>query len=503
MASTHKTWGFQWTTVLSLTDGIALLVVAIGNYLLYLVGLRPSIQSLRHLPGPRATNYILGNAKEIMNEHSLWPVADSFPEPYISWMQQFGGAVYYRVLFEERVQLTDPTAVHHVLHTQAANFPRHPTVRFYLQDMAGGIGLLSSEDALHDRQRAALTSILNTEQINNMLRVVHSQAQWYCSTELATAAAFSSPMNMNTVFQELTLHTLGLVTCGVDFLANPTAKHTYEELQKHPSPMLMMIAMAIPGFTHLPLPSFERRKRARSALLKDLMDAMLDAQIDANEAAVHTLSMLLAGHDTMSTSLCWALYMLSTHPSAMAQVRAEYQAAMVKHGSLGEWSAVAELPFLAAVIQETLRLHPVLPTLPRRVAAQDCHVPMVDGSDILLQKGTPIVVVTSAMHRDPKYWKRARHFIPERFIAGTTAFDDDMNLRGGQSYARHFMPFGLGPKSCIGERFALAALQLVVGTFVANFDFAVTRQANCRHKFDGLAVQPAHLEMSVRPRRTC
>ncbi|KAH9082977.1 hypothetical protein Ae201684P_013880 [Aphanomyces euteiches] len=62
MTSTHKTWGFQWTTVLSLTDGIALLVVAIGNYLLYLVGLRPSIQSLRHLPGPRATNYILGNA---------------------------------------------------------------------------------------------------------------------------------------------------------------------------------------------------------------------------------------------------------------------------------------------------------------------------------------------------------------------------------------------------------------------------------------------------------
>ncbi|CAK4098822.1 unnamed protein product [Aphanomyces euteiches] len=459
MTSTHKTWGFQWTTVLSLTDGIALLVVAIGNYLLYLVGLRPSIQSLRHLPGPRATNYILGNAKEIMNEHCLWPVADSFPEPYISWMQQFGGAVYYRVLFEERVQLTDPTAVHHVLHTQAANFPRHPTVRFYLQDMAGGIGLLSSEDALHDRQRAALTSILNTEQINNMLRVVHSQAQWYCSTELATAAAFSSPMNMNTVFQELTLHTLGLVTCGVDFLANPTAKHAYEELQKHPSPMLMMIAMAIPGFTHLPLPSFERRKRARSALLKVVQDAI--------------------------------------------QVRAEYQAAMAKHGSLGEWSAVAELPFLAAVIQETLRLHPVLPTLPRRVAAQDCHVPMVDGSDILLQKGTPIVVVTSAMHRDPKYWKRARHFIPERFIAGTTAFDDDMNLRGGQSYARHFMPFGLGPKSCIGERFALAALQLVVGTFVANFDFAVTRQANCRHKFDGLAVQPAHLEMSVRPRRTC
>ncbi|CAK4622542.1 unnamed protein product [Aphanomyces euteiches] len=478
MASTHKTWGFQWTTVLSLTDGIALLVVAIGNYLLYLVGLRPSIQSLRHLPGPRATNYILGNAKEIMNEHSLWPVADSFPEPYISWMQQFGGAVYYRVLFEERVQLTDPTAVHHVLHTQAANFPRHPTVRFYLQDMAGGIGLLSSEDALHDRQRVALTSILNTEQINNMLRVVHSQAQWYCSTELATAAAFSSPMNMNTVFQELTLHTLGLVTCGVDFLANPTAKHT--------------------------TPSTDAKRRNPSGnKRKDLMDAMLDAQIDANEAAVHTLSMLLAGHDTMSTSLCWALYMLSTHPSAMAQVRAEYQAAMVKHGSLGEWSAVAELPFLAAVIQETLRLHPVLPTLPRRVAAQDCHVPMVDGSDILLQKGTPIVVVTSAMHRDPKYWKRARHFIPERFIAGTTAFDDDMNLRGGQSYARHFMPFGLGPKSCIGERFALAALQLVVGTFVANFDFAVTRQANCRHKFDGLAVQPAHLEMSVRPRRTC
>ncbi|KAG9408275.1 hypothetical protein AC1031_022150 [Aphanomyces cochlioides] len=85
------------------------------------------------------------------------------------------------------------------------------------------------------------------------------------------------------------------------------------------------------------------------------------------------------------------------------------------------------------------------------------------------RKGTTIHFNMAAMHRNPKYWTTPESFLPERFIEGTPEWNEDLALRGGKSHTFHYMPFSMGSKGCIGQKFVMAELQLVVATLVSKY----------------------------------
>ncbi|RHY96698.1 hypothetical protein DYB37_005711 [Aphanomyces astaci] len=319
------------------------------------------------------------------------------------------------------------------------------------------------------------------------------------------------------VFQELTLNNIGLSSFGYDFQANPDALNAYEALQTMPNKVLLACSMCIPGFSRLPFPCFRRRNHARTTLLRimqdiittklsehkaagaprDLLDLMLDADTCSHDALVHTMTLIFAGHDTTTAALCWTFFRLASQPSMAALARNECLAMLKRHGSFENGEALQGLSFTTACIQETLRLHPPVPFLGRRIAAQDMDVPMTDGSSIFVPKGTSVCVLHAAMHRDPTYWSQPEAFVPERFIPGMAPFEIDLGLRQGRSHALHYMPFSIGAKNCIGQRFAMAELQVVVATLLSRYEFAITADADFSNTFNGVSVQPAHLELSV------
>ncbi|CAK4615177.1 unnamed protein product [Aphanomyces euteiches] len=104
----------------------------------------------------------------------------------------------------------------------------------------------------------------------------------------------------------------------------------------------------------------------------------------------------------------------------------------------------------------------------------------------------------AAMGRNPKYWTSPERFLPDRFIEGTAEWKADLALRGGKSHAFSFIPFSAGSKNCIGQRFAMAEIQLIVATLMSKYDFTPTANMSTRHEFGSITVKPLNIEMTVR-----
>ena len=156
---------------------------------------------------------------------------------------------------------------------------------------------------------------------------------------------------------------------------------------------------------------------------------------------------LIAGHDTTSTTLTYALWALGHHPDLQDRVAEEV-------GELGDRPLtvrdVPALPFTVQVIHEALRLCPPAPAL-ARLATRDT---VVDGFRI--ERGTNVIVGTYALHRDPALWDAPETFDPDRFSAERS--------RGRDRW--QFLPFGAGARSCIGDHFAMLEATLGLASIV-------------------------------------
>ncbi|RHY25908.1 hypothetical protein DYB32_008012 [Aphanomyces invadans] len=509
-------WGSMTVSagVVAVTVGIALGVVQWWMY-----------HPLRNvLPGPRPTSFLLGNAI------ASWHTTTAYPEPYLSWLVQYGPAVYYRELFSHTVMLSDPKALQHVLVTHASKYPRHPIIRAYLSDIVLGKGLVSSEGARHDAHRKLLNPHFTAAQVKSFVPVFEQLTSRCCTSVLEPAAASNKRLNMAVVLQELTLGIIGRVAFGFDFYAHPEALAAYQKLQMSPSPLVLIGMFSVPGFMHLPLPSLRQRRAAKAILAnviadvmkhklsssacsktdqtttpgsRDLLDLILaDSATSHSDAMTHTMTFMTAGHETTSTALAWLMVECARRPHVVAKIRSEVRTlldAPSPHTTnpLATWEGVHSLKYTTAVINETMRFHPVFFQLMRRLVDADDDVPMLDGSSLFLPKGTSINILTSAIHLNPQTWANPTEFVPERFLEGSPEWNADAARRGGKSHSFVYMPFSMGSKNCIGQRFAMAEMVVVVATFLRHFDFALTDHANTRDRYNAMTVVPAFLEMSV------
>ncbi len=182
---------------------------------------------------------------------------------------------------------------------------------------------------------------------------------------------------------------------------------------------------------------------------EDILSLLLSAR-DETGAGMHDdelrdelMTMLFAGHETTGIALAWACYWLHRHPVTLERLRAEIDAL----GDDPEPDAIAKLPYLDAVCNETLRLHPIAPDVPRQLIA-----PLEVAG---YQLGPPLCVdvATTLLHRREDLYPDPETFRPERFLA----------RRFGPF---EFTPFGGGHRRCIGAAFATYELKLVLATFL-------------------------------------
>jgi cytochrome P450 len=197
------------------------------------------------------------------------------------------------------------------------------------------------------------------------------------------------------------------------------------------------------------------RRRAGIAGREDILSLLMEARYDdgttlsEGELIDELRTLIVGGHDTTTAALVWALIYLQRSPAALAKLRAEL-------GPLGERpsaDALAQLPYLGAVCSEALRMHPVVPIVPRRALRP------LSFRGQAVAPGQSIAIATTLLHTNAEVWTEPRRFLPERFLDRKyTPFE--------------YAPFGGGVRRCIGAAFGAYQMRIVLGTVFARVRFA-------------------------------
>ena len=197
--------------------------------------------------------------------------------------------------------------------------------------------------------------------------------------------------------------------------------------------------------------------------VRDLLDLLLAARnedgapLPDREIRDQCGSMLAAGFETTSRLLFWATYLLALDPVTQGRVRAEVAA--FPAGRVAGLDDLKAWPLLRSVLFETLRLYPTAPLIARQAQAADT----VAGCEVA--PGCMVTISPWVLHRHRKLWEHPTAFRPERFI-------DQPHPWGIEA----FLPFGAGPRVCIGAGFALAEAQIVLASLLARFEIALTSE---------------------------
>lgn len=168
-------------------------------------------------------------------------------------------------------------------------------------------------------------------------------------------------------------------------------------------------------------------------------------------------NVFVGGTDTAGMTLIWAMTALMKNPNATKKVQEEIRSLGRKKTLIDE-DDIENLPYLKAVVKETLRLYPPIPLIPKETTKQ-C---IVDGYEI--QEKTFVLVNTWAIGRDPEYWENADDFLPERFL--NTSIDCK-----GQDFG--FIPFGSGRRICVGIGLAVANMEVALANLLYFFNWEI------------------------------
>nr|GME04886.1 cytochrome P450 97B2, chloroplastic isoform X1 [Ipomoea batatas] len=218
-----------------------------------------------------------------------------------------------------------------------------------------------------------------------------------------------------------------------------------------------------------------------ASLLRFLVD-MRGADADDSQLRDDLMTMLIAGHETTAAVLTWAVFLLAQHPSKMKKAQAEIDAVLGQGRPTFE--SLKKLEYLRLIVVESLRLFPQPPLLIRRSLRPD-QLPggyNGDKDGYSIPAGTDIFLSVYNLHRSPYFWDKPNEFEPERFqvrkesegIEGWAGFDPSRSP--GALYPNEiisdfaFLPFGGGPRKCVGDQFALMESTIALAMLLQKFD---------------------------------
>ena len=363
--------------------------------------------------------------------------------------------IYSPILQRHLWVLTHPDYVRHVLVDRSANFTKG--VGIDRVAILLGNGLMTSEGDAWRTQRRMVQPSFHRTVIATWMPHLHA-ANAALATKWAGAAAAGTPVNVTQDMSEVTLDVvlkalfgdgLARLTQGSD--GNPFALLT-DDTERN-----LTFAYKFRRLGATILADVQRRRRD-GVRHDDIVSQLINARdrqtaepMDDRQLIDEILTLIVAGHETTASSLNWFWYLLSQAPDAAAMLHAEVDAARADAPS---YAGLADLPFTRRAIDETLRLYPPGWLLTRRAIAAGT----VGG--LKLPAKADVLISPYLVQRHPDFWPDPDRFDPRRFLPETT------ELRNRFAY----LPFGLGPRACIGEHLALVEMHTHVATLARRFE---------------------------------
>lgn len=212
-----------------------------------------------------------------------------------------------------------------------------------------------------------------------------------------------------------------------------------------------------------------RYREANGLHRPDMLQHLLDVQknnktekpFTTKEIVSNAFSFYFGGYDSVANQACLILYNLLAHPECMTRLQEEIDQVLEDTKGQVNYEAIAGMEYMDAVVNETLRLHPITVFLDR-LCTKDFELPpaVPGGKPFTVKKGMNLWVPNHAIQTDPKYFDNPDQFDPERFV------QDGKRIMGSGTY----IPFGIGPRICIGNRFALTEMKVIIFYILARCD---------------------------------
>jgi unspecific monooxygenase len=365
--------------------------------------------------------------------------------------------------------LNTPDAIRHVLVDNYENYTRTPPSIRVLRPMLGE-GLLISEGRAWKHQRRTLAPAFTPRAVAPLApHMIAAIDEAIAKLRVTGGAA----VDLREVMQRMTLEIAGRTMFSLGMGRHGAALRNfvmeYGTRLARPHFLDLLLPLAWPSPQDFARARFRRRWTAFVAMLMaerraagkdegapprdlfDLMDAARDPETGESftdaQLADQVATMILAGHETTATTLFWSLYLIALDPATQDRVAAEVGSASVDGGFEPE-----RLKFTRAVIDETMRLYPPAFLIARAAAEPDTV------AGLAVSRRDVIVIAPWLLHRHEKLWRDPEAFIPSRFMAPAPPPD---------RFA--YLPFGVGPRVCIGAHFALVEATLALAKLVGAF----------------------------------
>ena len=425
--------------------------------------------TLKHPPGPQGS--WLTGMMGAFREDSLGAMMDL--------SREYGDAVRFRFFLHYHGYLfSHPDHVQHILQTNNRNYTKLPAPGNALLQPLVGHGLLTSDGDFWLRQRRLAQPAFHRRRIASFAATMTDAAGEMLARWRGPAAA-GQALDVVEEMTRLTLEIAGKTLFSVDltreadtvgdaFTAASTELMNFFRIPFGPYlvnlswwPGARAMRRHVAALDEVVEGVIEERRRQREAgrgASDDLLDMLMDARDEETGEGMsdeqlrdEVMTLMLAGHETTSLALSWTLYLLSEHPVVRRRLEAEVDE--VLGGRTPETEDKADLTYTTMVLEESMRIYPPAYAMSRYCVEAD----RVGGYDV--PAGSAVTLSPYVTHRHPDFWEDPERFDPERFRPE----------RQAERPRFAYMPFGGGPRQCIGNRFAMTEATLILAMLTQRY----------------------------------
>jgi cytochrome P450 len=375
--------------------------------------------------------------------------------------ERFGDLVAFPVPGPPVLLVNDPADVRHVLQTSARTWGKR-TVQYAALARVTGPGLLASAEPSWIEHRRLAAPAFHHERLAAVSGEVRAAADAAVADRLGRLAT-PSVVDVAALTHRVGLDSVGRALFSADLSGQ--ARRLLDATSEAAELVVRLGRSVLPTAWWAPTPTNVRLRLARRRLDSicadlvaqrrshgtdraagshgdDLLGLLLDSGLGDAAVRDELVTMVIAGHETVAAALAWTLMLLAEHQPVQDRVRAE----LAGHaGPVGLLDHRDRVPWTRAVIDEALRLYPPAWALSRRSTGPD----VIAGREV--PAGTMVIASPWLLHRRADSWPDPLAFRPERFLGGGA-----VGARSG------YLPFGQGPRLCIGREFALGEMVVVL-----------------------------------------
>ncbi len=418
------------------------------------------MQEIKQAPGPKGLPFL----------GSLLAMRKNAMDLMVRTARDYGGIAQIKLGPERAFLVNDPEFLKYVYQDHVKNFVKQ-TKAWKMFRLIFGDGLLTSDGELWRRQRRLMQPSFHRERIGGLVQVMREATQ-----EMLQAWQGFTPgrsFDLSSEMMRLTLRIVGETLLGINMSADAAivarALPILLEETVHQVTRIFRLPLKFPTLGHLRFRKALKEMRgvgerviqsrkANPEKRADLLEMLMEAKDEETGKSMsdeqlldEVLTIFLAGHETTANALTWTWYLLSQNPEVEKKFFEEIDG--VLQGKAPAFEDLPKLQYVERVFKEALRLYPPAWFVGRLVLEDD----QIGG--YFIPAGSMVFLSPYVTHHSPEIWKNPEHFDPDRFLPENFS----------QMHRFAYIPFGAGPRQCIGNHFAIMEAQVILASIAQKY----------------------------------